>query len=292
LKQLPCGFQQVAGIVYDRLGPVDGMGRNFFLQPSPDGFFVQSITLDDTTPINVQNPLSWGVFSQALDSLAVVPTGYVVGVNTMNHQMQILELPPAAVDAGQAPQAVPFAVTKMGLGTRAGLLAAPVAVAVIDATILILEDGNQRIQAVDVSGNPVLIFHNGTSNIVNLEQGTGITYLDLGVEGMGYLYVLSFVNDGMAAEDYRLDVYDPQGNFLTRTTGVAAARMTVDTFRNVYTLNYEVVANAPRIEPSLSQWNPSTPEGCPTPPVTPSVSCPTAPPTPTIPSTPSPTATP
>jgi hypothetical protein len=36
------------------------------------------------------------------------------------------------------------------------------------------------------------------------------------------------------------------------------------------TLNYEVVANAPRIEPSLSQWNPSTPEGCPTPPPTPS----------------------
>ena len=285
LKQLPCGFQQVAGIVYDRLGPVSGVGRNFFLQPTPNGFFVQSITLDDTTPINVHNPLSWGVFSQALDSLAVVPTGYLVGVNTMNHQMLILELPPAPVDAGQAPQAVPFAVTKMGLGTRAGLLSAPVAVAVIDATILILEDGNQRIQAVDVSGNPVLIFHNGTSNIVTLEQGTGITYLDLGVEGIGYLYVLSFVNDGMAAADYRLDVYDPQGNFLTRTTGVAAARMTVDTFRNVYTLNYEMVANAPRIEPSLSQWNPSTPGGCPTPPVTPSVSCPTAPPTPSAPHT-------
>ncbi len=291
LKQLPCGFDQVAGIVYDRLGPVDGIGRNFFLQPTPQGFYVQSVTLDDTTPINIQNPLSWGVFSQALDSLAVVPTGYVVGVNTMSHQMQILELPPAAVNAAQAPQAVPFAVTKMGLGTRAGLLSAPVAVAVFDATILILEDGNQRIQAVDVSGNPVLMFQNGTSNIVTLEQGTGITYLDLGVEGMGYLYVLSFVNNGMTAEDYRLDVYDPQGNFLTRTTGVAAARMAVDTFRNVYTLNYEVVANAPRIEPSLSQWNPSTPGGCPTPAMTPSVSCPTAPPTSTPPSTPTPTAT-
>lgn len=286
LKQLPCGFEQVAGIVYDRLGPVTGIGRNFFLQPTPSGFFVQSITLDDATPINLQNPLSWGVFSQALDSLAVVPTGYVVGVNSLNHQMQILELPAAPVDAAQAPQAVPFAVTKMGLGTRAGLLADPVAVAVFDATILILENGNQRIQAVDVSGNPVLIFQNGTSNIVTLEQGTGITYLDLGVEGMGYMYVLSFVNDGMAADDYRLDVYDPQGNFLTRTTGVAAARLAVDTFRNVYTLNYEVVANAPRIEPSLSQWNPSTPEGCPTPPLTPSVSCSTAPPAAT------PTATP
>jgi hypothetical protein len=155
-----------------------------------------------------------------------------------------------------------------------------------DATILILENGNQRIQAVDVSGNPVSIFQNGTSNLVTLEQGSGITYLDLGVEGMGYIYVLSFVNEGMTAADYRLDVYDPQGNHLNRTTGVAAARLAVDTFRNVYTLNYEAVANAPRVEPSLSQWNPSTPEGCPTPPLTPSVSCPTAPPTVT------PTATP
>jgi hypothetical protein len=33
----------------------------------------------------------------------------------------------------------------------------------------------------------------------------------------------------------------------------------VDTFRNVYTLNYETIANAPQIEPSLSQWAPSTP---------------------------------
>ena len=269
LKQLPCGFEQVAGVVYDRLGPASGNGRNFFLRPAPQGFFVQSIVLDDTTPIDVNNPLSWGVFSQALDSLAVVPTGYVVGVNRQNHKMEILELP-SAPSSAQAPQAVPFAVVKMGLGTREGLLSAPVAVTVIDATILILEDGNQRIQAVDVSGNPVPRFQNGTSSVVMLDQGSGITYLDLGVEGMGYLYVLSFVNNGLTAADYRLDVYDPQGNRLTRTTGVAAARLAVDTFRNVYTLNYEVVANAPRIEPSLSQWNPSTPEGCPTPPPTPS----------------------
>ena len=275
LKQLPCGFQQVAGIVYDRLGPASGLGRNFFLQPSVDGFVVQSITLDDTTPVTIDNPLSWGVFSEGLDSLAVVPTGYLVGVNRQNHHMQILELPPAAIDSSQAPQAVPFAVAKMGLGTREGLLSAPVAVTVIDATVLILEDGNQRLQAVDVSGNPVPRFQNGTSSVVTLEQGSGITYLDLAVEGMGYIYVLSFVNNGLTAADYRLDIYDPQGNHLNRTTGVAAARLAVDTFRNVYTLNYEVVANTPRIEPSLSQWNPSTPEGCPTaPPV------PTATPTP------------
>ena len=198
----------------------------------------------------------------------MVPTGYVVGVNRQNHHMQILELPPAAIDASQAPQAVPFAVAKMGLGTREGLLSAPVAVTVIDATILILEDGNQRIQAVDVSGNPVKRFQNGTTQRRGAGAGLRHHLPGPGVEGMGYLYVLSFVNNGLTAADYRLDIYDPQGNFLTRTTGVAAARLAVDTFRNVYTLNYEVVANAPRIEPSLSQWNPSTPEGCPTPPPT------------------------
>jgi hypothetical protein len=106
-------------------------------------------------------------------------------------------------------------------------------------------------------------FQDGTTNLVALEQGAGIVYLDLGVEGLGYMYVLSYVNDGATASDYRLDLYDPAGNFLTRTVGLAAARLAVDTFRNVYTLNYETVAGAPRIEPSLSHWIPMTPGGCP-----------------------------
>jgi hypothetical protein len=46
---------------------------------------------------------------------------------------------------------------------------------------------------------------------------------------------------------------------LARTTGVAAARLAVDTFRNVYTLNFATVAGLPRVEPSLLQWSPSTP---------------------------------
>jgi hypothetical protein len=264
LKQLPCGFQQTPGIAYEKLGAPTS-GRNFFLQPSPSGFLLQSVPLDQA-PFDIANPLTWGIFSEALDSLVVVPSGYVLGVDRQNHKMQILELPAAPSNPSTAPQAVPFSFSKMGRGTRVGLLLAPVAVTVFQSTVLILEDGNQRIQAVDVSGNPVLRFQNGASNTVELEKGSGITYLDLGVEGLGYLYVLSYVNDGRTAADYRLDIYDPQGNHLTRTTGVAAARMAVDTFRNVYTLNYETIANAPRVEPSLSQWNPCPPTGCPAPP--------------------------
>ncbi len=259
LKRAPCGFRQPAGILYDRLGPADGSGRNFFVLPAADGFYLQSIALDLTAQIDVDNPLTWGQFSQPLDGLAVHPMGFVIGVNRTTHKMEILQLPAQAVDRGQAPEAVPFGILKAGLGTRAGLMSAPVAVAVFNGAILVLEDGNQRIQAFDTAANPVAIFQNQTTSIVELEQGSGIVYVDLAVEGLGYMYVLSYVNDGMQVGDYRLDVHTPQGNRLTRTTGVAAARLAVDTFRNVYTLNYEQIAGAPRVEPSLSQWEPSLP---------------------------------
>ncbi len=268
-KQLSCGFTQPVGIVYERLGPPDGTGLNFFLEPSTDSFLVKSVVADTSTPFDVSTALAWGQFSEPLDSVALVPTGYLVGVNRTNHKMEILELPSAAVDSDQAPASVAFSVQKMGLGTRPGLLGSPVALTVFGTTILILEDGNRRIQAVDVSGNPVLQFQGQTASTIDLStiesDPSSVVYLDIAVEGLGYMYVLSYANGGLSADDYRLDIWDPDGNHLLRKTGVAAARMAVDTFRNVYTLNYETIAGAPRIEPSLSQWEPSTPEGCPTP---------------------------
>lgn len=268
-KQLDCGFTQPVGIVYERLGPADGTGMNFFLEPSTDSILVKSVVADTTTPFDVSTALAWGQFSLALDSVALVPTGYLVGVNRANHKMEILELPPAAVDSATAPGSVAFAVQKMGIGTRTGLLSAPVAVTVFGTTILILEDGNRRIQAVDVAGNPVLQFQGKTVSTIDLSaiesDPASVVYLDISVEGLGFMYVLSYTNGGATPEDYRLDIYEPDGEHLLRKTGVAAARMVVDTFRNVYTLNYETMAGTPRIEPSLSQWEPSTPEGCPTP---------------------------
>jgi hypothetical protein len=259
--RLPCGFLQPVGIVYDPLGPSAGVGRHFFLQPTPSGFLVQAVLLNDAAPFdNIDDPEVWGRFTQPLDSLAVHPAGYVVGVSRENHKMEILQLPAEPANVNEAPQAVPFAFLKSGEGDRPGLMRAPVAVVVSDNAILVLEDGNARIQAFDVNANPVLRFKNGTTSIVELQDsGPGVVYLDLGVEALGYLYVLSYVNDGLAADDYRLDLYTPDGDFLARTTGVAAARLAVDAFRNVYTLNYETIAGAPRVEPSLSQWEPSTP---------------------------------
>jgi hypothetical protein len=258
LKQLECGFSDPAAVAYDRLGPRDGPGRNFFVQPTSDGFFLQSIAFDNSQRFDLNAATSWGRFSQEMDALAVHPMGYVVGVNRANHKMEIIQLPDTALSG----DAIPFAVQKAGEGKRAGLLGDPVALTVFEGAILVLEAGNQRVQAFDVSGNPVNLFKdiNGDNRIPTFRLKDVATYLDIGVDGLGYVYVLSFVDAGDKPSHYRLDIYDPDGAYLTRTGGVAAGRMAVDTFRAVYALNFETLAGAPRVEPSLSHWVPNTPQ--------------------------------
>ena len=210
-KALGCGYATPVGIVYDAQEPAT-VGRHFFLQPTSDGqwFDLRSVTLDDTTPFNLKQTQSWGRFTQALDSLAVHPSGRVVGVNRQNHKMEILDLPSKPVNDAVAPHSVPFAVLKSGEGARAGLMHTPVAVAVsrygVSAgAILVLEQGNRRVQAFDTSANPNKVFKKQTTNLMPLRpEGAGVVYLDLGVDATGYLFVLSYVNNGLAASDYRL----------------------------------------------------------------------------------------
>jgi hypothetical protein len=84
------------------------------------------------------------------------------------------------------------------------------------------------------------------------------------VEYTGYLYVLSY---NIGSNRYRLDVYHPgqaTTNPITTTFDVNADKLTVDFWRNVYTLNYEVLrlpggAVPPITEPSVSLWTPSVP---------------------------------
>jgi hypothetical protein len=126
--------------------------------------------------------------------------------------------------------------------------------------VIVLEQGNRRMQAFDLAANPVPHFGAKSSPFAPLvSESAGVVYLDIAADLLGYLYVLSYTGDGASAADYRLDIYQPDGTFLVRTTGIAAGAMTVDPFRTLYALNYAAVAGAPRLEPSLSQWLPSTP---------------------------------
>ena len=153
------------------------------------------------------------------------------------------------------------------MGSRPGKMMSPVAAAVSpEGVVLVLEDagGNNRIQAFDVAGNPVPYFSmQAPPYFLQLDETPDVQYLDLAVEFTGYLYVLS--RDGSG--NHRLDIYHPgqSGTHpICSTSGVTAANLTVDFWRGVYTLNYEVLVLPGGVmpaftEPSVSLWEPTPP---------------------------------
>lgn len=264
LKFPSCGYASKALIAYDPKGHANGSGNNFVLAPASSGrFHLRKITLSESKePALVLANQSYGIFATQLDAVAIHPAGYAVGIDGNNHKLMVLGLPPQGLSEDQAP----VAVVKMGYGTRPGLLHTPRGLAIAsDGTILVLEQGTRRIQALDLSGNPVLRFAGGTESTVQLatsENGGTVNYLDIAVEPLGYMYVLSYVGTGASPANYHLDLFDPDGVYLSRTSGLAAARIVVDMWRTAYTLNYQTILGPNgRVEPSISTWIPSTPPG-------------------------------
>jgi hypothetical protein len=176
--------------------------------------------------------------------------------------LQILKLGGLVPDAS-----APAASIHAGQGTRPGLLSDPAAVACSLDRVLVLQTGPQYpqgcIAAFDFKGNPVNCFAGGLSVMpLHLEGAAAVVPLDLGVESKGYVYVLKYLapETGLVLPgDYRLDIYAPDGGFLTQVAGLAAARLQVDLWRNLFTLDYEIVQGTGRTEPSVAQWIPSTP---------------------------------
>jgi len=231
---------------------------------------VRQVVLEPTPTF--ASPLSgqaWGVLNFASDSLLLHPAGHLVSINNVNNKIETHRLPKAFMADADAKVQL-LAQIKSGKGSRPGLIDSPVASAVgPDGVILILEAGNNRIQAFDLGGNPVRHFNKQTGanaspyslTLAATDPMQGWQYLDLAVEYTGYLYVLSFNENTFI---YRLDLYhpdQPDGNPIATTMNVNAARLTVDLWRNVYTLNYEVLqlpggAAAGLTEPSVSLWTP------------------------------------
>lgn len=260
LKLGHCAYLGKPLLAYALATEPGGRRGSFYVDPSADGFHLRSVALGGRTPFVQNSRLSWGAFSQPIDSLAIHPSGFALAVNTQNHRLEIIALRNQPVPDAEAG----FAAVKAGPGRRVGLLDTPIAVGVdlTSRAVLVLEGGDtRRVQAFDCFGNQVLHFDGGTSAAMALRDtgAAAVTYLDMAVEATGFIYVLSFLGDGAAPADYRLDIYSPDGQWLSQTSGVAAAKLAIDRFRNLFTLNYEALRGPRGLEPSISEWVPVTP---------------------------------
>ena len=256
-----CGFSGTVRLVYDLLGKQDW---NFYLDPTNGGNYIRQIRLSASGASSYDSPTSDKAFGKLhfrSDALLLHPLGKILSINSELNKIEVLTLPVVAVPDADAPSSQVYS----GKGIREGRLQGPTLAALApDGTILILETKNNRIQAFDLSANPKRHFKEGAYVVPLVDPpDAGVTYLDLAVEYSGYLYVLSYTGEA-GAYVYRLDLYTPAGDWLARTSGVTAARLAVNYWRDVFTVNYQVLTrpdgSLPAVtEPSVSHWIPSTP---------------------------------
>jgi hypothetical protein len=256
-----CGFGGTARVVYDLLGKSD---FNFYLDPSTTGpdfnGVIRQVRLG-SSDAGIDGPTSnkaWGKLQFPSDALLLHPAGQIVSINSSVNKIEVITLPDAAV----ADDVAPLSQAYGGGGIRPGLMDGPTLAALApDGTILVLESANNRIQAFDLNANAVPKFQK--AYFFPLKQQTVTQYLSFAVEYTGYMYVLSKAG-APGSETFTLDIYTPQGGWLTSTTGLVAARLAVNYWRDIFAENFQVLelpdGSLPaRTEPSISHWIPSTP---------------------------------
>lgn len=244
-------------------------GVNVYLDTTnPAGPIVRQVGLGQQVGFQAPNTnRAVGALNFPSAALLLHPAGRLVSLSASAHKLETLKLATEPVSDGDALsfwRATPIA----GEGSRPGLLSHPVAAAITaTGVILVLESGNNRIQALDLGGNPVRHFANQSSpyslTLSATPVAAGWQYLDLAVEFTGLIYVLS-TNTTSGTPVNRVDIYHPdqaKTGPISTTIGINAARLAVDFWRTMYTLNYEVLSlpdgtAAPFTEPSVSQWLP------------------------------------
>ena len=263
---IPCALDGPATLVYDPLGRTS---MNYYLDTSGQSNVLRQVQLNPPKFSDPRDHQAWGIFNLPPDDLLLHPAGTVITINTALSRMESLKLPAAPLSDTEAAVSL-LANLHAGQGKRPGLLNGPTAATITsDGVILVLESGNNRIHAVDASGNPVRHFSKQPEPYfleLSATGGADTLYLDIAVEFSGFIYVLSSSNSV-----YRLDIYNPDQSGtdpFCKVMGVNAAKVTVDYWRNVYSLNYEVLMvnnalpSSGITEPSISQWIPVTPPSC------------------------------
>ncbi|MEM0954841.1 MAG: hypothetical protein AAGI24_11940 [Pseudomonadota bacterium] len=263
---LPCAQVAPPAVAFDLLGSTSGRGNHFMVSSETDSngdthYYARRVSAAPDAVPDFFNDDIVGEFPLPCTSLAVHPAGYLLGVNSIRDKLMVLPLP-RDESARIARDIAPMATVYGGSGSLPGLLGSPSAVrASVRGQIYVLESQNRRIQVFDVHGQPSRNVLSGNAFQISLEPtGKDVTLLDIGVDAEDFVFLLGYRNNGLAASDYVLDIYDASGSFLSRTEGLNAGSMTVDLWRNIYSLNFEkLLLDDGRAEPSISLWIPFTP---------------------------------
>lgn len=252
---------------------VNGIADAWLLEPveakedEQDGYHVRKLSLANNS-ITFDAKKVYGHIPTRVHAASLAPGGLITGINTDTATFSILRPALAShnVDAGSAPLAALYGGPGNKLGDRPGLLDKPVGLAVAaNGVIVILEQGAKRLSAFNLLGAPVKAFAQEKKDDQTFYATTdeGVTFLDIGSDGDGYVFVLGYRNAGLSIDDYVLDVYAPQSETrLFRVNKVNSGRMAVDWFRDVYSLNFQSIkalAGKAADQPSVSIWVPRTP---------------------------------
>ena len=248
------GFTAPPRVAYSRTSPTS---QNFYIDTSSGNAIVRRINMTAVgVPPTLDAPGSGkavGIFNFSSDAFLIHPTGKLISINSARGKLEVLVPSNVPVADAIAPLAQVFA----GPGTREGLLNGPVLAAIEPrGAILVLEQTGNRIQAFDTGANPTPLFAGSSTMALKAQQGN-VVYLDMAVEFIGYIYVLS---RNTSSGIYSMDIYTPAGALLATTLNMNVAKLAVDLFRNVFTLNFDTLpASRGLTQPSVSEWIPSTP---------------------------------
>ena len=248
-----------------------GGTNNFYVDPTGALPMIRGITLDGNGAPSFDAPGSnraYGMLNLPCDSLLMHPSGALISISGANDRFEVLRPPVAPLTDVQARQQL-IAQVVGGSGNLPGRLSQVVAATITkDGTLLMLENGNNRVQALDLANNPVQYFAKGATPyflpLAEMPTSQGWRHLDIQADFSGLVYLLSA---NLQTGVYRLSIYDrllTSQVALTATEGVFAARIGLDHWRGVYTLNYQPISMqsnsaAPAVtEPSVSLWLPCT----------------------------------
>jgi hypothetical protein len=252
------GYARRPFLLFDAFVGAGDVGNHVLLEPddSDEGYHVRRLKIDPSTGTLSWDPSrSLGRFRLPISAAALHSSGRVVAVHTDSGRLgQVL---PAATPLP------PLASYTAGPGDETGLLRSPTAMAITNpGVVIVLEAGRARLSAFDLHLHPVRYFGTASPRSFRLALPSSVTYLDIAVDGVGQIYLLSYSNDGSQPADYRIDVYTPTGAPLaTNSPGANVPHLAVDYWRSIYAVNYsalvDISTGQPRIDPALGVTEPS-----------------------------------